>query len=651
MPIKPGINTDNFKKENRIQDDLYRHVNGKWLDSFEIPADKAIYGSFYRLRDDSEEAVKAILEEAVQNPSEGVQQQIGDLYGSFLDVEAANEKGIKPIEDELKSIDEVKNLTEAIELSGKLARLGVGGFFGMYVDNDPGNPDRYLPMMAQGGLGLPDEAYYREEKHEQTRASYLNHLRNMFDLAGSDDPLGDAGKVMELETLIASYHWTNVETREAEKTYNLKSFAELKELSSFDFESWLRGAGKDNSLLAEVSVMMPSFFESIGKLLSDTELDTVKLWMKSSLLRSRAAFLSEDFVEEKFDFYGRILTGAEENRARWKRGVGLVESGMGEAVGQLYVARHFKPEAKQQMDRLVSYLIEAYQQSIEQLDWMTDETKQRALEKLAKFNPKIGYPEKWKDYSSIEITRDDLVENVRQLNIWEFEYEAKKIGSPVDRDEWHMSPQTVNAYFNPGFNEIVFPAAILQTPFFSPDVDPAINFGGIGAVIGHEIGHGFDDQGSKYDGDGRLISWWTDVDREAFEARTGKLIEQYNSLSPKQLADDHVVNGEFTIGENIGDLGGLGIAWKAYLLSLEGAEPPVVDGMSAAERFFMSWAQCWQSKARDEIAIQLLSVDPHSPAEFRCNQVVRNLDLFHETFDTKPGDELYLEPEQRVSIW
>ena len=651
MPIEPGINKDNFNPSVRIQDDLYAHVNGQWLDSFEIPADKAIYGSFYRLRDDSENAVKEILEEAVKNPSLGVSQQIGDLYGSFLDEVMANEKGIQPIQNELDRIDRLQDIKEAIRLTGELSRVGVGGFFGMYVDNDPGNPDRYLPMLAQGGLGLPDEAYYREEKHEQIRADYLNHLRNMFDLAGSDDPLGEANRVLELETAIASHHWTVVESREAEKTYNLKTFAELIKLSSFDFQAWLEGAGKDKSLLAEVSVMMPSFFENIGRVLEEAGVETVKLWIRSSLLRSRAAFLSEDFVNEKFDFYGRALTGAEENKERWKRGVSLVESGMGEAVGQLYVQRHFKPEAKTQMDKLVQYLIDAYRESIQQLDWMTDETKQRALEKLSKFNPKIGYPDKWKDYSSIQIRKDDLVENVRQLNIWEFEFEANKIGSAVDRDEWHMSPQTVNAYFNPGFNEIVFPAAILQPPFFSPEVDAAINFGGIGAVIGHEIGHGFDDQGSKYDGDGRLISWWTENDRKAFEERTGKLIDQYNQLSPRQLDDDYTVNGEFTIGENIGDLGGLGIAWKAYLLSLEGSEPPVIDGQSAAERFFYSWAQCWQSKARDEIAKQLLSIDPHSPAEFRCNQVVRNLDLFHETFNTSADDELYLEPDQRVTIW
>ncbi|MDR9363548.1 MAG: M13-type metalloendopeptidase [Microbacteriaceae bacterium] len=651
MPVKPGINKDNFKSDVRIQDDLYRHVNGKWLDGFEIPADKAIYGSFYRLRDDSESAVKEILEEAIENPSPGVQQQIGDLYASFLNEELANKKGIDPIKEELASIEKLQSIQEAIKLTGELSKVGVGGFLGMYVDNDPGDPERYLPMLAQGGIGLPDEAYYREEKHEQTRADYLNHLRNMFDLAGSDDPLGDANKVLELETAIASHHWSVVETREAEKTYNLKTFSELKALSSFDFDAWLQGMGKNETLLAEVSVMMPSFFENIGKVLEEAGLETVKLWIKSSLLRSSAAYLSDEFVNEKFDFYGRTLTGAEEIKERWKRGVSLVEAGMGEAVGQLYVERHFKPEAKAQMDKLVQYLIEAYRQSIEQLDWMTDETKQRALEKLSKFNPKIGYPEKWKDYSSIVINKDDLVENVRQLNIWEFEFEAKKIGATVDRDEWHMSPQTVNAYFNPGFNEIVFPAAILQPPFFSADVDAAINFGGIGAVIGHEIGHGFDDQGSKYDGDGRLVSWWTEEDRKAFEERTKKLIDQYNELSPKQLEDELKVNGEFTIGENIGDLGGLGIAWKAYLLSLEGAEPAVIDGQSAAERFFYSWAQCWQSKARDEIAKQLLSIDPHSPAEFRCNQVVRNLDLFHETFNTSVDDELYLEPDQRVSIW
>jgi putative endopeptidase len=397
--------------------------------------------------------------------------------------------------------------------------------------------------------------------------------------------------------------------------------------------------------------MMPSFFEGIEDLLSDEHLETWKLWLSWALVRSYAPYLSSGFIEERFGFYGTKLTGQPVNRPRWKRAVGLVEGSLGEAVGQIYVEKNFPASSKQKMEVLVGHLTEAYRQSITALDWMTEETKVKALEKLSKFTPKIGYPDKWKDYSAIQISRDDLVGNVRNVSSWEFDYHANKIGAPIDRDEWHMTPQTVNAYYNPGLNEIVFPAAILQPPFFSPEVDDAINFGGIGGVIGHEIGHGFDDQGSKYDGDGKLVSWWTEADRKAFEERTKSLIDQYSELSPAGLDDSHKVNGELTIGENIGDLGGLGIAWKAYLISLNGAQPPVIDGMSAAERFLMAWAQCWRGKSRDEIAIQRLATDPHSPTEFRVNQVVKNLDLFHETFATTESDALWLDPEKRVVIW
>jgi putative endopeptidase len=386
-------------------------------------------------------------------------------------------------------------------------------------------------------------------------------------------------------------------------------------------------------------------------LLIDENLETLKLWLSWVLVRSYAPYLSSDFVNERFAFYGTKLTGQPVNRPRWKRAVSLVEGSLGEAVGQIYVAKHFPESSKTQMEQLVQHLIDAYRQSISELDWMTEETKTKALEKLSKFTPKIGYPDKWKDYSSIVIDRGDLVSNVKNVSSWEFDYHANKIGQPIDRDEWHMTPQTVNAYYNPGLNEIVFPAAILQPPFFSPETDDAVNFGGIGAVIGHEIGHGFDDQGSKYDGDGKLVSWWTEADRKAFEERTKSLIDQYSALSPEQLDDSHKVNGELTIGENIGDLGGLGIAWKAYLLSLDGAEPPVFDGLTAAQRFLMSWAQCWRAKSRDEIAIQRLATDPHSPAEFRCNQVVKNLDLFHDTFGVTETDEMWLEPKKRVVIW
>lgn len=649
--MKPGIDKSTFNPSVRIQDDLYRHVNGAWLDSFEIPPDKAVYGSFYMLHEDSEAAVQKILIEASENPTPGVSQQIGDLYKSFMDEQRIESLGISPIADELAQIRDIGSIQEAIELSGVLSRTGVSGFFGSYVDNDPGDPSRYLVHLYNAGIGLPDEAYYREDKHQETRDQYLAHLTNMLSLVGHLEAPVIAERIFEFEKSLAKHHWSVVEAREAEKTYNLKTFQQLAQLSSFDFKTWLQGAGASQELFAEVVVMMPSFFENLGAVIEKAGIRTIKLWMEWNLVRARANFLSSAFVAEKFDFYGSKLTGAPQNRDRWKRAVSVLEAGMGEAVGQIYVQRHFQPESKAQMDVLVSWLIEAYRQSIQNLDWMTPETKQRALEKLDKFNPKIGYPQQWKDYSSIVIDAENLVENIRQLNEWEFQREAAKIGAAVDKNEWHMTPQTVNAYFNPGFNEIVFPAAILQPPFFSSENDAAVNFGAIGSVIGHEIGHGFDDQGSKYDGDGLLRSWWTTQDRAAFELRTKALIDQYNQLSPKQLDDSHKVNGEFTIGENIGDLGGLGIAWKAYLLSLEGAEPPVIDGVSAAERFFFSWAQAWRTKSRDEIAIQRLATDPHSPSEFRCNQVVRNLDLFYETFDITAEDELYLEPAQRVTIW
>ena len=397
--------------------------------------------------------------------------------------------------------------------------------------------------------------------------------------------------------------------------------------------------------------MTPSFFEGIASVFNEANLANLKLWTAWQVINSMAPYLSSEFVQTRFDFYGTKLTGQPEMRARWKRGVQLVEGSLGEAVGEIYVEKHFPPAAKARMDELVKWLIEAYRVSIENLEWMTAETKAKALVKLSKFNPKIGYPNKWKDYSSLTIKRDDLVGNVRRSNAWQTDKEAAKIGSPLDRDEWFMTPQTVNAYYNPGFNEIVFPAAILQPPFFSLETDDAVNFGAIGGVIGHEIGHGFDDQGSKYDGDGALISWWTDEDRAAFEKRTKALIDQYNELTPAGLGDEYKVNGELTIGENIGDLGGIMIAWKAYLLSLEGAEAPVIDGRTAAERFLLSWGQIWRGKSREAIAIQRLATDPHSPSEFRCNQIAKNFDVFHETFETKPGDAMWLEPEQRVSIW
>jgi putative endopeptidase len=657
MKPTPGIDASSLDVQTRAQDDLFRHVNGRWLTETQIPEDKAIYGSFHMLADASEEAVKLILEDAASNPKPGVSQQIGDMYSSFLDESRANELAAEPISQDLVKVQEIKNLSEATRLLGEFERTGTSGIFGMYVDNDPNDPTRYLIHLYQGGLGLPDEAYYREDKHKEILEAYQAHVGKMLALAGwSKDQSESAAKtVVQFETTLASKHWDNVQTRDADKTNNPTTFDQLQKLTpSFDWRLWFEGSEISPGVLDNCIVMMPSFFEGLADVYSDDNLEALKIWLSWNVVSSKAAYLSQDFVDERFAFYGTKLTGAPVNRARWKRAVALVEGSLGEAVGKIYVEKHFPPEAKARMDQLVEYLIQAYRESIQELDWMSEETKKKALVKLDKFTPKIGYPTKWKDYSSITIDRNDLVGNIKRVTSWNLDREMKKIGSPIDREEWFMTPQTVNAYYNPGFNEIVFPAAILQPPFFSLEADDAVNFGAIGAVIGHEIGHGFDDQGSKYDGDGALISWWSDEDRRAFEIRTASLISQFNELSPEQLPEENKVNGELTIGENIGDLGGLGIAYRAYLLSLKdqgGAEPGPIDGLTAKQRLFISWAQAWRTKGRDEIVLQRLATDPHSPPEFRCNQIVRNIDAFYDAFELSPEDSLWLNKELRVSIW
>ena len=659
MKPSPGLSTRDFDSNTKPQDDLFRHVNGKWLANTAIPEDKAIYGSFHMLADASEEAVKLILEEAAANPKPGVSQQIGDLYACFLDEERANQLGISPIQEDLDKVQDINTLAEATRLLGEFERTATSGIFGMYVDNDPNDPTRYRVHLYQGGLGLPDEAYYREEKHQEILEAYEAHIAKMFALAGNDEAAAKklAKTVREFETTLATKHWDNVTTRDADKTNNPTTFSELTKLTpTFDWSLWFEGSGIDPKVLENSIVMMPSFFEGLSSVYSNENLEALKAWMKWNVISSKAAYLSSPFVDERFSFYGTKLTGAPVNRARWKRAVSLVEGSLGEAIGKIYVEKYFPPEAKARMDQLVEYLIKAYRLSIEELPWMSEETKKKALVKLSKFTPKIGYPVKWKDYSSIVIDRGDLVGNVKRVTSWNLDREMKKIGSPIDRDEWFMTPQTVNAYYNPGFNEIVFPAAILQPPFFSLESDDAVNFGAIGAVIGHEIGHGFDDQGSKYDGDGALISWWSDEDRKAFEQRTANLISQFSALSPEQLPDEHKVNGELTIGENIGDLGGLGIAYKAYLLAVEdqkaaGVEPGLIDGLTGEQRLFLSWAQAWRTKGRDEIVLQRLATDPHSPPEFRCNQIVRNITAFYEAFDLTPADKLWLDESERVSIW
>ncbi|MCW4385845.1 peptidase M13 [Salinibacterium sp. SYSU T00001] len=649
MTLASGIDLDELDPGTRPQDDLFRHVNGKWIARTEIPSDKARYGSFYVLAEEAEQAVRAIIEEAQKAEPGTEQRKVGDLYTSFMDVDRVEALGAAPLGPGLAAVEAVASVDDFMATLGRLERQGVSGLFQLFVDNDPGNPERYLVFVEQGGIGLPDESYFREERFAAVREKYRSFIEHMFTLAGVEGAADAAARVFELETAIAAQHWDNVRTRDAEATYNPMSWSSLAADSEV-LPVWLGAMDPPQGSFDEVVVREPSFIEGVRQLIVAERLDAWRDWLRWQVIRSSAPYLSGDFVEANFDFYGRTLTGTPELRARWKRGVSFVEGAMGEAVGKIYVDRHFPPAAKTAMDVLVDNLVEAYRQSISSLAWMTDATRSRALEKLEKFTPKIGFPEKWRDYSSLEVDAADLLGNVRATSEFEFQRELGKVGRPLDRDEWFMTPQTINAYYNPGFNEIVFPAAILQYPFFDENRDAAANYGAIGAVIGHEIGHGFDDQGSRFDGDGRLTDWWTAEDREAFERLTSSLIAQYDALAPQQTPE-HQVNGSLTIGENIGDLGGLGIAWKAYLISLGGEEPPVIDGLTGAERFFLSWAQAWQLKARDEEVVRLLAIDPHSPNEFRCNQIVRNIDAFYETFDVSQDDALWLDPSERVTIW
>ena len=643
---------DGMDTSIRPQDDLFRHVNGRWLDTTDIPADRSAWGAFVVLADAAEQAVRDIVEESAAGENEhgSNAQKIGDLYTSFMAEERIEELGAEPIRADLEQVRALPDLESLAAFVGGLERRGGGGFFGAYVNTDDKDAKRYLVNIVQGGLGLPDESYYRDEKFAEARAAYLGHLGRMFGLAGWADPAGSAQRVLDLETRLAKGHWERAETRDVIKAYNLTTREELAGLvPALPLRAWADALGADESTFAETIVRQPSYLQHLSTVLAETSVEDWKPWLAIRVIRAASPYLSSDFVDENFDFYGRTLQGTPELRARWKRGVSFVERSIGEAVGEEYVARHFPPASKAAMVDLVGNLLEAYRRSIEALDWMTDETKQRAFRKLETFRPKIGYPNRFRDYSALDVTPDDLLANVRAAAAFETNRELRKIGSPVDRDEWFMLPQQVNAYYNPGMNEICFPAGILQRPFFDADAETAENYGGIGAVIGHEVGHGFDDQGSQYDELGNLENWWSAEDRAAFSGRADKLIKQYDGFEPRDLPGEHV-NGALTVGENIGDLGGITIALKAYLISVGGQEPPVVDGRTGAQRVFLNYAHVWRSKRRKEQMLQLLTVDPHSPAEFRAN-IVRNLDEFVDAFEVRPGDGLWLDPEDRVRIW
>ncbi|OBF89384.1 peptidase M13 [Mycobacterium sp. 852002-51152_SCH6134967] len=657
--IRSGIDLSYVDADARPQDDLFGHVNGRWLTEYEMPGDRATDGAFRLLYDRAEEHVRDLITEAAASNAEtGTdQQRIGDLYASFMDEQAVAARGVQPLLEELAAIDAADSPEALARVLGALQRTGIGGGTGVYVDTDSKDSTRYLLHLTQSGLGLPDESYYRDEQHAEILAAYPQHITVMFELVyGAGDHAETAARIVALETKLAAAHWDVVKRRDADLTYNLRAFADLPaEAPGFDWSGWVSGLGTDvfgdRSWPDEVVVRQPDYLTAFAAEWSGGDLENWKSWLRWRVIHARAFLLTDDLVAEDFAFYGRRLSGTEQIRDRWKRAVSVVEGLLGDAVGKLYVERHFPPHAKERMDELVDNVREAYRVSINSLDWMTPQTREKALAKLDKFTPKIGYPKKWRDYSGLVIERDDLYGNYRRGYAFEYERELRKLGGPVDRDEWFMTPQTVNAYYNPGMNEIVFPAAILQPPFFDADADDAANYGGIGAVIGHEIGHGFDDQGAKYDGDGNLVDWWTDEDRTEFGARTKKLIEQYDEYVPRQLSNGHHVNGAFTVGENIGDLGGLSIALLAYRLSLKGEPAPVLDGLTGEQRVFFGWAQVWRTKSRDAEAIRRLAIDPHSPPEFRCNGVIRNMDAFYEAFDVTEDDKLYLEPEQRVHIW
>ncbi len=647
-----GVDRSGMDEKVRPQDDFFRYMNGGWIAKTEIPSDRARYGSFVILGDKSEASLREIIEAAAASTGAAPgsnERKVGDLYASFMDEARANELGAKPIQGDLTRIAAIADKKAFLLETAHLGRQGVQGLMRDSVSNDAKQSDHNILYLSQSGLSLPDEAYYRDPKYQPIREKFTAHVARMLELAGFKEPKAAAELILAIETDIAKNHWDRVKNRDRLLTYNKMNRQELAKLApAVDWPAWLKEAGADGA--NQVIVRQPSFFSGLSALYEKRPLEDWKTWLSWQVVRDAAPLLSDAFVKEDFAFNDQTLAGTPELRPRWKRGVAFVGRAMGEAVGQIFVAKHFPPAAKDRMKQLVANLTAAYEEDIKDLEWMSPETRKKALDKLAKFNPKIGYPDVWRDYSKLETTRDDLVGNARNAARFESDWDMGKLAKPVDRNEWHMTPQTVNAYYNPTMNEIVFPAAILQPPFFDMIADDAVNYGAIGAVIGHEIGHGFDDQGSRSDGDGNLVNWWTDQDRTQFEKRTKALIAQYSAFEPAQLPGQKV-NGALTIGENIGDLGGLSIAYKAWKRSLKGSQAPVIDGLTGDQRFFMGWAQAWRLKSRDAAMARALATDPHSPAEFRCNGVLRNMPEFYAAFGVKEGDKLWLPEGERVKIW
>lgn len=648
-PLLSGIDQAGMDLSVRPQDDFFAYANGQWLKDNDIPDDRTSWGSFQIVIDNGLNQLRTLVEESGDASGNADATKIAAFYRAWMNEDRVRALGAEPIADLLQAVDGLESHADVARFMGANNEIGIDAPLAPYVGQDRKNPDSYILIVQQSGLGLPDREYYfdESERGQDILDAYREYARDLLQLAGHDNPAAAANAILALETQIAAGHWDNVKARDANLSYNKVTADQFAQtLVNFGTASYLNelGVGQPTELI----VRQPSFVQSFNTLFPETNVATWQDYLRLRVVSSFAEYLNEPFVTADFEFYNRTLRGQKTQQARWKRAIGSLNANVGEMLGKIYVERHFPPEAKARMDELVANLIRAYNESIRQLDWMSDETKAKALQKLDKFSPMIGYPDKWRDYSALEFSADSLLANIRAARRFDHFRQIDKLGQPVDRSEWFMSPQTVNAYYNPPANQIVFPAAILQPPFFDMHADDARNYGAIGMVIGHEIGHGFDDQGSKYDGDGNLRNWWLDSDREQFEKRTSALVAQYASF---EALPGLPVNGELTLGENIGDLGGTAIALRAYELSLDGAQAPIIDGMTGTERFFLGLAQVWRSKYLDETIELQVKSDPHSPAYFRVNGVVRNIDAFYETFDLSPGDDHYLDNDERVRIW
>lgn len=648
-----GIDLSYQDLDTRPGDDFFRFTNGSWLESYELPADRSTHGSFNDLIDRSDERVRTIIDDltSIEPTQDSMEQKVSDYYLSFMNTEALNELGISPLLPGLSRLAQIDTQAQLVAAFGRARIDTTASPISFSVGTDRSNSDRHQLAVSVGGIGLPDRDYYLEDtgRFLEVRGEYVAHIERILNFADIEDSAAKAAKILELETRIAEHLWPRADRRNRDLTYNPMSFDDFRaSYPGFDWDSYFSAGGVQG--LEDLNVSYPSAMAPIIELIADVPVANWTAYMTYHFISNNASLLSDEIDKEYFNFYSTVLNGVPEQRERWERGIARVGSrnSLGEAIGQFYVERHFPESAKRQMDDLVENLRSALAQSIERIDWIGEETKQQAMLKLKAFRPKIAYPDDWTDLSSIEITRDDLFANAQSVREYYYEDNLSRLGQPTNREEWGMTPQTVNAYYNSSFNEIVFPAGILQPPFFDPAADTAVNYGGIGAVIGHEMGHGFDDQGSKSDANGVQRNWWTDEDRANFDVLTKALAAQYDQFEP---VPGYFVDGSFTLGENIGDVGGLSIAYRAYKMALNGEEAPIIDGLTGDQRFFLSWAQVWRSKHREDALIQRLTSDPHSPAEFRVNGVVRNFDEWYDAFDVQPEDALYIAPEERVRIW